>query len=84
MKSPRAVTLSLLAGLAIMAGSGQLLADPIASSAKPLVLRNIMKELGKNARGNPAHRSSRHFGVSLSHFLQRTGFPFKLKTNRSK
>ena len=50
MKSPRAVTLSLLAGLAIMAGSGPLLADPIASSAKPLALRNIMKALGNNAQ----------------------------------
>ncbi|MGK2952650.1 MAG: cytochrome c [Thiobacillus sp.] len=39
-----------LAGLAIMAGSGQLLADPIASSAKPLALRSIMKYLGKNAQ----------------------------------
>ncbi|MDP2111156.1 MAG: cytochrome c [Thiobacillus sp.] len=50
MKSPLAATLSLLAGLAIMAGSGQLLADPIASSAKPLALRSIMKDLGKNAQ----------------------------------
>ena len=50
MKSPLAATLSLLAGLAIMAGGGQLLADPIASSAKPLALRNIMKDLGKNAQ----------------------------------
>jgi cytochrome c556 len=50
MQSPLAPTLSLLAGLAVMAGSGPLLADPIVASAKPLVLRNIMKELGKNAR----------------------------------
>ena len=54
MKSPRAATLSLLAGLALMAGSGPLLADPIASSAKPLALRNIMKELGKSARQSSA------------------------------
>lgn len=80
MKSPRAATLSLLAGLAIMAGSGQLLAGPIASGAKPLALRSIMEELGKNVRGNPAHRSGRHFGVSRSHFLQRTGLPFKLES----
>jgi hypothetical protein len=84
MKSPRAATLSLLAGLAIMAGSGPLLADPIASSTKSLTLRNNMKDPGKDVRGNSAHQSSRHFGVSLSHFLQRTGFPFELKTNRSK
>jgi hypothetical protein len=50
MKSPFAATLSLLAGLAIMAGSNPLLADPIASRAKPLALRNIMKDLGKNAQ----------------------------------
>lgn len=33
-----------------MVGSGQLLADPIASSAKPLALRDIMKDLGNNVQ----------------------------------
>jgi cytochrome c556 len=50
MKPSLAAVLRLLAGFAVIAGSGQALADSKASKAKPLELRNIMKELGKNAQ----------------------------------
>jgi len=48
MKPLLATATCLFAGLAMLTTSGQILAEPTASDAKPLALRNIMKELGRN------------------------------------